>query len=242
MAARHTEVKKRKKKGGIITVNMKGVEGKSRIKTGDQVLKVREVELNESANGEYLTWVFEGEEGGVVYHNTSLLPQALWNLRGILEALGQEVPDDEMDIDPADMVGLEMMGCVEMGDEYQGKKKPIIADYWPVEDADEKPAKKKSKKSKASKEDDDSDDDSDAGDDQDDDADEDEKPARGKKKSKKSKKAAVTQDDVQDMGEDELVDLISEHELDLDLDDFGTLRKKKAAVIDALMEAGVIEE
>lgn len=63
--------------------------------------------------------------------------------------------------------------------------------------------------------------------------------SRGSKKSKK--KSDVTEDDINDMSEDELNDVVEEHELDVDLDDHRTLRKKKAAVIDALQEAGVLE-
>lgn len=68
------------------------------------------------------------------------------------------------------------------------------------------------------------------------------KAGRSSRGSAKSKKQSdVTEDDVNDMSEDELTDLIEEHGLDVDLDDHRTLRKKKAAVIDALQEAGVLE-
>lgn len=82
---------------------------------------------------------------------------------------------------------------------------------------------------------------------------EEEKPAKGKagkaskdgsaKSSKKSrsKKADLTEDEVQEMNEDELGELIEQHDLDVDLDDHKTLRKKKVAVIDALQEAGILE-
>lgn len=81
------------------------------------------------------------------------------------------------------------------------------------------------------------------------DEDEDEgKPAgrseRGSKKSNASrkKKPSLTEDEVNEMNEEELGDLIEQHDLDVDLDDHKTLRKKKVAVIDALQEAGLIEE
>lgn len=52
------------------------------------------------------------------------------------------------------------------------------------------------------------------------------------------KKGAVTEDDIQEMNEDELEALVEEHELDLDLSEFKTLRKMKNAVIDAMEEGG----
>lgn len=63
--------------------------------------------------------------------------------------------------------------------------------------------------------------------------------SRGSAKSKK--KPEVTEDAVNDMSEDELEELNEEHDLGVDLDEHRTLRKKKAAIIDALQEAGIIE-
>lgn len=58
------------------------------------------------------------------------------------------------------------------------------------------------------------------------------------KAGKAGKKAAVTEEEVQEMNEDELEALIEEQELDVDLSEFKTLRKKKNAVVDAMEEAG----
>lgn len=90
-------------------------------------------------------------------------------------------------------------------------------------DEDDEPAPKKGKGKKSKDEDED-----------------DEPPAKKGKKSKK--KSKVSSDDVMDADEDGLQELIDEHELDVDLDDFKTLRKKAAAVIDALEEADLLEE
>lgn len=91
----------------------------------------------------------------------------------------------------------------------------------------------------------------------DDDGDEeDEKPARGRKskakdeeededdepKSKSKKLPKLSADEVQGMDEDELGEVIEKYGLDTDLDDFKTLRKKAAAVIDALEDADMIED
>lgn len=285
----------RKKSKGII-VDFKGVEGKlGKIDDGDYLGKVVEVTQEEGQNGDYLKWTFElqdeGVEGRRVFLNTSLLPQALWNLRGLLEALGVEVPDDEMDIDPAELVDL-TVGLTIESETWEGKKRPKVADYFAAEE-DEAPKKKSSKKkSKADDDDEDEedepkkpltraqkrklakakeaeeeeddeedekparksrrsrDDDEDEGekparksrrasrdDDDDDDEDEDEKPARGKKKSKAK---GPTEDEVNDMTEEELEELIEEHELKVDLGKSKTLTKKRNVTIDALTEAGVI--
>jgi len=52
----------------------------------------------------------------------------------------------------------------------------------------------------------------------------------------------VTADDINGMNQDELEELIEEHELDVDLDDHKTLRKKRTAVVDAAEEAGILAE
>jgi len=52
----------------------------------------------------------------------------------------------------------------------------------------------------------------------------------------------VTADDINKMNQEELEELVEEHELDIDLDDFKTLRKKRTAVIDAAEEADILAE
>ncbi len=151
----------RKTRSKGISVNFKGVEGKlSAITEGEYQAKVLTVTQEEGQAADYLKWEFELEGDGVdgrkVYLNTSLAPQALWNLRGLLEALGVEVPDDEMDIDPTELEGMPI-GLLIENETYEGKKRPRVADYFPAEE-DAKPSKKK-KKSKAVEEDDDEDED-----------------------------------------------------------------------------------
>ena len=52
----------------------------------------------------------------------------------------------------------------------------------------------------------------------------------------------VTEEDINGMDQDQLENLVDAHELDVDLDDFKTLRKKRVAVIDAAEEAEILEE
>lgn len=278
----------RKKSKGI-SVNFKGVEGKlSAIPEGEYRAKVVSVTQEEGQAADYLKWEFEldGNEehdGRKVYLNTSLAPQALWNLRGLLEALGVDVPDDEMDIDPTELEGL-VIGLQIENESYEGKKRSKVSDYFTAaEDEPKKSSKKKSRddedededepkkpmtraekrraaKAKAVEEEDDDEEDekptrkSRRSRDEDDD---DDKPARSKrrsrrdedeeeedekpsKKSSKKKAAAVSEDDVNDMSEEELEELVEEHELDIDIQKARTLTKKRNLVIDGLTEAGVL--
>ena len=52
----------------------------------------------------------------------------------------------------------------------------------------------------------------------------------------------VTADAINGMNQDELEALVEEHELDVDLDDHKTLRKKRTAVIDAAEEAEILAD
>lgn len=58
----------------------------------------------------------------------------------------------------------------------------------------------------------------------------------------KDEDGEVTADDINSMNQDELEELVEEHELDIDLDNHKTLRKKRTAVIDAAEEAGILAE
>lgn len=61
-----------------------------------------------------------------------------------------------------------------------------------------------------------------------------------KKSSKKVKK--VKAETVEEADEDDLEALVEKHELDVKLDKLSNLRKKRAAVMDALEEGGLLEE
>lgn len=207
----------RRSKDTKITVNFKGVEGKRPlVDEGEFLVRVDEVTRDEGDAGEYWKWVFEIKEGDFegskLYYNTSLSKDSLWNLKSLLEALGQDVPDDEMDIDLEDMVDLEMMVNVEH-EKYNGKNQARVVDFWPAEED-----KKKDKNKKRG-----------------------EREERGSRKNNK-KKDKIAQEEVEKMDEEELEDLVKEQDLPVDLDDFRTLTKKKNAVIDALEKEDLLEE
>lgn len=97
----------------------------------------------------------------------------------------------------------------------------------PVEDEDEEEEAPKSKKKKPV----------------DDDEDEDEAPAKSKKKAKEVEPGdEYTEEEVREMDEKGLKSVIKKHDLDVDLDDYPSLRKQCIAVSKALDEAGLLTE
>lgn len=148
-----------KKKGSnVISVDFTGVEAGSSGKLlpeGPTKFEIEEVtpEEGESSGKPYLKIalaVVDGEDNAGVkaWDNMSLQPQALWKLRGFLDAVGIETVDGEMDIDPDELQGLIVVGDV-VHEEYQGKTKHRISGYSAVEDEEtEKPKSKKKKEEK----------------------------------------------------------------------------------------------
>lgn len=139
-----------KKKG--LSVDFSDTETQVALEEGDYLLEVDESEVKESKEGnDYISLKFkvaEGDfEGKTVYHNCSLQPQALFNLRGVLEALGFEVPQGVMELDPADLIGEQCGATVGM-ETYEGKPRPRITEFFSAdelqteEEAPVKPAKK----------------------------------------------------------------------------------------------------
>lgn len=261
--------KKAKKAKGLFIPNLSGVEGRVTVPEGEYRVKVAEINEKEGNAADYYEWVFaiaEGQfEGQKLFYNTSLAEQALWNLRSLLESLGIEIEDDDMTLDPDDLMDRELMVMVEH-EVYEGKKRSRIVDFSPVdgeaEDSDEteeeEPAPKEKKrksraerraerKAKASKKDEDEEegdeDDSDGDEEEEEEAPKSKKSGKDKKSGKKGKdkkKSDLSREAVLDMSEDELEEVVEEHELDVDLSDYSTLRKKKNAVIDALEDADLI--
>lgn len=274
---------KKSKRGSALSIpKLSDVEGRTVIPEDDYKLKVVEVEDGEGDKAPYLKWTFEIAEGEYegkkpkAYY-TSFAPDALFNLRSVLEALGVEIPDDEFELDKDELIGLEVMGTIEH-ETYQGRKQMQIVDFSPVEE--EKSSKKgdkkkgddkKSAKGKKSKEPEKPDEDALGEMDEDelkqviedheldvdpddfpkvsklraailkafeDDGEPEEKDDKDKKKGDKDKKKGKAEkpdeDAINGMDQDELADVIKEHDIDVDLDDFKTLRKMRAAVVEAL--------
>lgn len=128
---------RKSRKSNAIKVDFTGVESSGKLEAGRQVLTVDgvpEMKTSENSGNDYINWKLKGE-GGTVYHTTSLQPQALWNLRNLLEAMGQEVPDGALDLDLDDYDGMELGAEIDH-ETYQGKKKPVVVDLFPLDELD----------------------------------------------------------------------------------------------------------
>ena len=144
-----------KKKTNGIAVDFSDTETQATLPEGDYLLEVDEIEQKTSDNSgaDYLSFTFvvaEGEyKGKKVWHNCSLQPQALFNLRGVLEALGYDVPQGVMELDPDDLIG-EQCGASVVLETYEGKQKPRIAECFLASELGEDPPAKSTAKPAAS--------------------------------------------------------------------------------------------
>lgn len=237
----------KKKKQSLGAIDFTGVEsGGGSVPDGTYEVKVVDVErkTGKDSGEDYYAWEFvivtpEKFKGRKLWHNTSLTQQSLWALRKLLEALGVEIPEDALDLDDADLIDR-TVGAEVANEEYNKKQKPRIMDFFEFDEEDEEATKGLKKK---------------VDDDEDEEEapkkkkvdDEDEEPKKKTKKErreerKKKKAQTYTEDTIKEKDEEELAELIEEHELDVDMADFNTLKRKRAAVIDALEEKGLIEE
>jgi len=248
--------RKKKASNSTVRVNFKGIETRKTPPEGDYVLRVLEVASEKSQSGnDQLIFTLEidrGEyKGTKLWFYCPLQENSLWKLHAFLTALGVDAPEDEMDIDLSELVDLEVVGVL-THETYQGKKRAKMTDFDSIEnyagedDEDEKPKKGKKSKKAADEDEDEDEDEKPAKKSKgkksksDEDEDEDEKPA--KKAKGKKKPAKLDRSDVEDMDEDELQELIDEHDLDVDLDDYKKLPKKVAAVLEALEEEDLLED
>jgi len=105
-------------------------------------VKVTEIteEVGEESGQPYLQWILEVSEGEhqgqSLRHITSLQPQALFNLRNTLEALGEEVADSVMELDLKDFIGG-TLGISVAIETYQGRKQSRVTDVFPADEIEE---------------------------------------------------------------------------------------------------------
>lgn len=198
----------RKNKGAGIKVDFTGVEASGKVAEGRQLLTVDgtpEVKTSENSGNDYINWKFKAA-GGSIYHTTSLQPQALWNLRNVLESLGLEVPEGPLDLDLADMDGLTCGGEVEH-EAYQGKKRPRLIDIFPAEELDEEEAEEEKPKGKA----------------------------KGKKEEPEEEEAELpTYAEVQEADKDDLLEMAEEHEVKLTVKQKKNVQAIRDAICEAL--------
>lgn len=218
--------KKKKKSAGGVSVDFEGVGSRVLLPEGEYPARVKQLEIktSESSGEDYIAWEFETFDcedeklnGVPLYFSTSLQPKALWNLRGLLEAMGVDVPDGPMDLDFDELVDEEVLAIVKH-EEWDGKTRAKMKDYSPLSE------RVSGEKVKVTEEDDD----------------EDEDEPKTKKKGKKL--AKVDPSELDEMDVEELEDLVNTYELDVDLDDYKTAKKKINAVKEALEAAGHLED
>lgn len=231
--ARAARASARRTKGNVVTIDFTGVEGKRQVPDeGEYLAKVTEaVQEKGGDKGPYISWTLEivddkEFEGSTLYNNTSQSQKAKWNLKAWLEALGVEVPDDEMDVDLDDMADRELMVTV-AHETFEGTKRARIVDFSPSEEPEPEPKGRRGsardepkgeRRSSAREE-------------------------RGSgRSSRSSKKDLLKADDLLDMTQKELEDVIEDNKLDVDLADFKSLTKMRNAVIDAAETAKLLEE
>lgn len=232
----------------------------------EYAVKIVECTLEDGTKAPYfnlkLAGVEEEYENSFMYHKASTSESSLWRLRPLMEAFGMEIPDGPMDINAEDFVGLSAM-CSTYLERWDGGSSVRPDEFWPLEDSgvtddeddeeeEEKPAKKSKRKAKEEEEPEEDEDEEEERPArksrkskrkpvEEDDEDEEEEKPKSKAKGKSKKKASISEDELNEMNEDELADLIEQHDLDVDLDDHKTLRKKRNAVLDALEEAGLLD-
>ena len=124
----------------VVNLNMKDVSVGGVIPEGDYIVTVDEVSVEESQQGnQYLKWVFkvidDPQKNSKIYHNTSLLPQSLFNLKNLLIALGVPVPDKAFQLNLDECEGCNC-GVTVTHETYDGKKRSRVTDVFPLDASD----------------------------------------------------------------------------------------------------------
>jgi hypothetical protein len=123
-----------------LTVDFSGVEerkGGKHFKPGDYAVKV--VKATNQVTKEKKTPQISFElqfidgpyKGSKCFHNCNLLPQSLWVLRNMLEAIGIEIPKKRVKLDLPKCTGKKLAVTIE-DDEYDGKVRSRVVDTFPL--------------------------------------------------------------------------------------------------------------
>ncbi len=219
---RKSSVKRTRKNDRIVTVNFDGVElgGGSNVPEGEYPAAIESVEQAESNAGypmlRFILVITSGKQKGKkLYYNPSLQPQALWNLRGMLDACGVETPESSFDIDLDEMIDTEVGVGVTIG-QHEGRDRSQVSDFFPIEEVGESSS--------------------------DEDEEEPEENEEEESEEEEGEAEELTADDIRTYKAPELQELIDENELEVDLSEYKTIAKKRQAVIDEMIEQGMIEE
>lgn len=142
-------------KAGVVSVSFKGVESRRTPPEGDYPAKLIEAKKGKSGAGndqiEFVSEISRGEYKGVkLYLYCPLTENSLWKLHGFLTALGEEVPDDDYDIDLPSLLEKEFVAIVHH-ETYNGKKQAKMNDFDSLENYTGDLAEDEGKKSKKDK-------------------------------------------------------------------------------------------
>lgn len=116
----------------MLNIDFTNVEASNfqELKPGTYQARVAKVEEKTSQAGNpYLNWEFDVENGqGKAWYITSLLPNALWNLKTMLiNAFGMDTDalNGAFNLDPTDFIGLQVTLVVET-EEYNGQERARV--------------------------------------------------------------------------------------------------------------------
>lgn len=207
--------KVRNKKG--LTIDLSGVEtGQKTLPEGIYTVKVEAATAETSSSGNpYIKFVFqviEGKhKGAKVFHNCSLQPQALFNLKALLLAIGYEIPQGAFDLDLEEVLDLECE--VEVAHEtYEGKKQVRIIEFIALDSDDEDQDEEEEDEDEESEDEDEEDDEDES---EDEDEEEDEEDEDLSELSLKELKALAKERGVKvtkGMTKEDIIELLSEED------------------------------
>lgn len=232
-----------KKKGNVRTVDMSDVESGGLVPEGSHVTTITEVEIkvSENSGAEYVAFKAKTDKGPL-YWNCSLQPQALFNLRGLLEACDFDIPDGPQDIDFDELVGCEFIAVVEH-EKYEGRLKARVVEYL---SADEDIASEETEEDDEEEDDEedeaDEDEEADDEDEEEDEEEDDEEEDEVEAEDDDEELDKISEDELAEMDLDDLAEVVEKYGLDVNLKKAKTAKKKLALVHDALEEAGYLED
>lgn len=203
-------LKKSSRRKGGATVNFSGIEsGGRKCPDGEYQAEITSAEVEEAKSGNdmiVVKWkITEGKfKGTVLYDNVSLVPQALWKMKTLLEAIGIDPQEEDVAASEYASEMVEKTATILVTNEtYEGEQRPKVTGYGTEgeaeegeeesdddSDEDERPVRKSAKKGskKGAKDPDDGDDDDDEEEEEESDDDEEEEEEEPKVRNKGSSK------------------------------------------------------
>lgn len=193
-------LKKSSRRKGGATVNFSGVEsGGRKCPDGEYQAEITSAEVEEAKSGNdmiVVKWkITEGKfKGTVLYDNVSLVPQALWKMKTLLEAIGIDPQEEDVAASEYASEMVEKTATILVTNEtYEGEQRPKVTGYGTEgeaegeaeeEEEEEEAPKKKSSKGKPSKDEDEEEEEESEDDDDEGEEEEEEPKVRNKSKGK----------------------------------------------------------